>query len=394
MVYQSLPVRLAAGVIVGAPDNPVVVVPGRSPLSIDDHTHVFLRALARGEITYLGDDDDTGRSLATLAAEGILHSDISQAPSRLQYTPTVADLTIRRTSPTLTQIVGLLSKIVWPLTTRVAIVGGLLQVIGWSLTVTVLMPVGSALRYILAHPVHSIPIVVAMLAISALLHESGHYAVARCLGHKPQAGMGLYLWGPVMFVDLSALEGEERKHRIRGDLAGTAVDGYLLSAAGVVYAWTSQPISAVVLITGCSMALMALRPGDKSDGYWAIRDWFGARRVSATWADPRALARCYIEGRAAERRFVATLIAAYTATSVLIGITLVRWATEIGHIAATDRQILAQCAQAGALYGTGGGLFLLCWRRYRRYTSSAESTSQAPTNSSTPVSRTRKDTHT
>ncbi|MFC9872654.1 zinc metalloprotease [Nocardia salmonicida] len=223
------------------------------------------------------------------------------------------------------------------------------------------LPVREGISFVLTEPLTSLSIIGATLTGSALLHEAGHYAVARRLGHRPVVGVGLYLSGPVFYIDLSAIESASRRDRMRSALAGPAVDGYVLSLLGICNLAIASPILVVAILIGSSAAVLALRPSDKSDGYWAIRDWFGARRIAATWANPAAFVRVFRSGSRAERRFVAVLAACYVATGTVITLNLVRWITEVTHLAAADPHTWWRCARIAAVYGGVATVFGALW---------------------------------
>ncbi|MGW6426690.1 hypothetical protein ACWF82_28800 [Nocardia sp. NPDC055053] len=355
--------RLARGVVLGAPDNPIVVVPDRSPVCVDEHTHALLRRLATGETVLLLDDDRTRESLVALAAAGVLDVDHPQpsGSDHPRYAPTLTDLIVRRPSRTLTAIVAGLARIVTPLTSRAGIVLGLAQVVAITGVVIVGFPVREGLSYVLDNPVRSLSVVVAILTASGLLHEAGHYAVARGLGHRPAAGIGLYLAAPVLYVDLTVMETHPRGERIRSALAGPAIDGYTLSALALCYHLRPSPVLVVALFIGSSAAILALRPGDKTDGYWAIRDWLGARRVAATWATPVKLAREFGAGTAVERRFIIVLASVYAVTAAIIAINFGRWLLEFIDMAVADPRTWWRFARLAAIYGGVTAVYGAAW---------------------------------
>lgn len=99
--------------------------------------------------------------------------------------------------------------------------------------------------------------------VRLLLHESGHYAVAAQCGNQPPVGYGLYLTGPSLYVNLSQLEPEPVSIRLRGDLAGLAIDGYVIAVLTAVYLWHPDGLAAIVLLSLCTVAVGSLRPTEK-----------------------------------------------------------------------------------------------------------------------------------
>ena len=324
-------ISLAPGVRVGFRGNPVVLVPGRDPLVVDGDTHDFLLRVANeesgGAPTLVMDDQETARSIQLLVDHGVLEGEPTDLGARHQtYAPTLSDLYFRRDSHRLQQLFAKVSAATSCLVASSATVCfGLAMLLVVSAVVIWTLPVTSTIARVLERPGTAIILVLIAQAVRLLLHESGHYAVAAQCGDRPRVGYGLYLAGPSLYVNLSHLESERVSTRLRGDLAGLAVDGHLLAIFTVFYLLHPDGLTAMILLSLCTVALSSLRPTEKSDGYWALRDAMGARAVSATWATPRALLTALRAQDTAVRRFARILVVIYTGFGVVALCSLPRW---------------------------------------------------------------------
>lgn len=364
-------ISLSPGVRVGFNGNPVVLVPGRDPLVVDADTHDFLLRVANEDASVpalVMDDYDTARSVQLLVDHGVLEGESADRTIRHQtYAPSLSDLYFRRDSHLLQQLFAGVAAATGRLVASTASVGsGLAMLLAASAFVIWTFPVTSTMTTVLDSPGTAIMLVFAAQAVRLLLHESGHYAVAAQCGDRPRVGLGLYVAGPSLYVNLSHLESERVSTRLRGDLAGLAVDGYLIAILTLAYLWHPHGLAAIVLLSLCTVALSSLRPTEKSDGYWALRDAMGARAVSATWATPRALLTALRAQEAAVRRFARALVAIYIAFGVVALCSLPRWlfGTYRAVIEGGPRS-LAVVLLAGVAYPTMMVIALLVVRRSR-----------------------------
>ena len=365
-------ISLAPGVRVGFRGNPVVLVPGRDPLVVDGDTHDFLLRVANeesgGAPTLVMDDQETARSIQLLVDHGVLEGESADWTIRHQtYAPSLSDLYFRRDSQVLQQLFAGVATATGRLVASKATVGfGLATLLLASAFVIWALPVTSTMVTVLDSPGTAILLVFVAQTVRLLLHESGHYAVAAQCGDRPGVGYGLYLAGPSLYVDLSHLESAPVATRLRGDLAGLAVDGYLIAALALAYLWHSDGMAAIVLLSLCTVSLASLRPTEKSDGYWALRDAMGARAVSATWATPRAMLTALRAQDTTVQRFARVLVIIYTLFSVFALCSLPRWLFGIYHaVIDAGPRSLAVVLLAGVGYPTIMVIALLVVRRRR-----------------------------
>lgn len=291
----SLRVRLAEGVAIGEPGNPTVYVPDRGTFILDDTTHTYLLKLAPsdGPRAIASQDRKTIASLARLSNAGIIEAEGLEHPPAPQsaYSKTLADLQVKKTSRLLTAILrGIASAMSWGMTAFVASVLTLVMV-GASLAWLVDGPAELVARTWITSPIVCLAAVAAAQSIRLILHEAGHLAAAKRAGVRASAGVGIYITGPVMYVDLSALDTQSLRRRLAGDLGGTAVDGAILATLLGSFLVAQNGVMACVLASLSGAALASLHPMTKSDGYWALRDLFNARALPATWASPKSLWR-------------------------------------------------------------------------------------------------------
>lgn len=365
-------ISLAPGVRVGFRGNPVVLVPGRDPLVVDGDTHAFLLRVANEHAdapVLVMDDYETARSIQLLVDHGVLEGKSADLTARHQtYGASLSDLYFRRDSRLLQQSFARIAAATGHLVASTASVGfGLAMLLVASAFAIWALPVTSTMDTVLDRPGSSILLVFISQAGRLLMHESGHYAVGAQCGDRPEVGYGLYLAGPSLYVNLSHLESERVATRIRGDLAGLAVDGYLIAILTLAYLWHPSGLAAIVLLSLCTVALASLRPTEKSDGYWALRDAMGARAVSATWATPRALLAALRAQEAVVRRFARVLVAIYAVLSMVALCSLPRWLSGAYRAAIeAGPRSLAVVLLAGVAYPTMMAVAFLAARQRRR----------------------------
>lgn len=337
-------VALNKGVWIGPQSNPVVLAPGRTPRVVDEHTRSFLSALAQHGALEAANDEDTAVSLQLLVDCGFVTA-AGVTPhvggTRTTYSPTLTDLTLKRPVPALGRIVRLLSLAVGPATTSTGVVIGLTLLAVSTVYVMLIAPVSASLSPLIDQPAVMIIGLFTWNLVRALPHEAGHFAVARRAGYIPNAGMGLYLYGPVLYVDLTCMELEPRQVRVRADLAGASVDGWLCAALLAAAVATGEPWLHAVLLTDCAVALANLRPTEKYDGFWALRDILNARGMSATWASPQRLLEFVLRGSPAEKRFSRALVGVYTVSVLWMIVVAPRWVREsLSELAQRPAEVL------------------------------------------------------
>lgn len=365
-------VALNDGVRVGPPSNPVVLAPGHPPRVVDEHTRKFLTALAQQGVLDAADDEDTAISLQLLVDCGFV-TVVGVAPKaggvEAAYTPTVTDLTLKWSVPALRRIVRLLSLLVGPATSWGGLLIGLALLGVSTVYVTLVAPVSSSISPLIDRPAVTMAALFLWNVLRALPHEAGHLAVARQAGYVPDAGVGLYLYGPVLYVDLSCLELEPKQVRVRADLAGAAVDGWVCGVLLIVAVFTGEPWLHTLLLSDCAIALANLRPTEKYDGFWALRDMFDARGMSATWASPRRLLEFVRSGSPAEKRFSRALVGIYALAAMWVIAVAPRWVLEgLSELTQRPGAVLLAALIAVTYAGIIVGSVTMVKRRIRRAT--------------------------
>lgn len=361
---------LRKGVRLGTEDNPVVTVPGVGTLVVDPATMTFLRAVAAGDHPVLASDAATCESMARLAGAGILEpiqgEEVSTEPPPC-YRPAITDLVIRRNHGALGTAVRLISHVVAPATTVVGVGVGLILLFVGAAYATFLMPVRHTLGGLANEPLAALAALVGWHALRAVAHEGGHFAVARRAGERPPVGFGLYLWGPVLFVDLSCLDTAARGIRLRADLAGASVDGWLVAALTGISLTSPNGLVGVLLISSCAVGLANLRPTEKFDGYWALRDALNARAMAATWGTPRGMLEAARGSDRAGRRFARLLLLAYLVGVLWMVAAAPRWFAGILDAFSADgirAGLMVVFSSAFGLLGLVTCAYLV-WRRIR-----------------------------
>lgn len=152
-----------------------------------------------------------------------------------------------------------------------------------------------SLSYALAHrpaiPTPASWIVYALcIAVSGLFHELGHASALKRAGKEPgPIGVGIYLFIPVFYADVSAAWPLSARRRIWIDIGGVYFQSILVSAAMLLYFVTESSIMLWFAATTIAVMIVSANPFLKMDGYWAIVDSTGianlhARATEATLA--------------------------------------------------------------------------------------------------------------
>ena len=139
--------------------------------------------------------------------------------------------------------------------------------------------------------------------LSAGFHEFGHAAAARRGGSTPGVmGMGLYLFWPAFYTDVTDSYRLGRGGRLRTDLGGLYFNAIV--ALGIVGVWWATGYDALLLVVATQILQMLrqLTPLVRFDGYHVLADLTGVpdlyHRIKPTllgtlpwrWRDPSATA--------------------------------------------------------------------------------------------------------
>jgi len=121
--------------------------------------------------------------------------------------------------------------------------------------------------------------------LAAVCHEFGHAtAFTRYGGRRTEIGLGLYLYMPVLYTDVSDAWRFSRLERVIVDVGGVYFQSIFATVAIFIFLFTHAPVwsYAVSLIT--LTLSFSLNPFLRMDGYWFVADAFGIRnlRVQST----------------------------------------------------------------------------------------------------------------
>lgn len=119
-------------------------------------------------------------------------------------------------------------------------------------------------------------LIVAVTVLSAGFHEFGHAAAARYGGATPgRMGMGLYLFWPAFFTDVTDSYRLGRLGRVRTDLGGLYFNAIV--AVAIVGVWFATRWDALLLVVLTQLLQMVhqLLPTVRFDGYHVLADLTG-----------------------------------------------------------------------------------------------------------------------
>jgi putative peptide zinc metalloprotease protein len=118
--------------------------------------------------------------------------------------------------------------------------------------------------------------------LAAVCHEFGHAtAFTRYGGRRTEIGLGLYLYMPVLYTDVSDAWKFSRLERVVVDVGGVYFQAIFATIAIFMFLSTHAPVwsYAVSLIT--LTLSFSLNPFLRMDGYWFVADAFGIRNLRA-----------------------------------------------------------------------------------------------------------------
>jgi putative peptide zinc metalloprotease protein len=120
---------------------------------------------------------------------------------------------------------------------------------------------------------------------SALCHEFGHAAaLLRYGGTRTEIGLGLYLYFPVFYTDVSEAWRFPKRQRLVVDAAGIYFQSAISTIAIWILAFTQEGTWAYIIALVNLSIFGAFNPFLKMDGYWLAADLFGIRNLrNASW---------------------------------------------------------------------------------------------------------------
>jgi putative peptide zinc metalloprotease protein len=118
--------------------------------------------------------------------------------------------------------------------------------------------------------------VLGLLLAATLFHEVGHAAGCTYGGARPgRIGVGIYLWIPAFYTNVTDAYRLNRAGRLRTDLGGVYFNAVFAVAAATAYLWTGwTPLLAVVALSHLEI-VQQLLPVVRFDGYYILGDLAG-----------------------------------------------------------------------------------------------------------------------
>ncbi|MFG1816462.1 MinD/ParA family protein [Kribbella sp. NPDC049174] len=172
----------------------------------------------------------------------------------------------------------------------------------------------------------------ALLLMATLFHEFGHAAGCRYGGAKPgRIGVGIYLWIPAFYTNVTSAYRLDRAGRLRTDLGGVYFNAVFIVAAAGMYLWTGwSPLLAVIALSHLEI-IQQLLPVVRFDGYYILGDLAG---VPNLFGHVRPILLSLLPGRRNDpgvaqlrlrTRVVVTTWVLITVPALLIGLGLLTW---------------------------------------------------------------------
>lgn len=171
-------------------------------------------------------------------------------------------------------VVRVVGRLFAPLFHRPVILGTLTALVAldwWLITHVAVSEVFMAL----INPV-GVLAVLGLLLAATLFHELGHAAGCTYGGARPgRIGVGIYLWIPAFYTNVTDAYRLNRAGRLRTDLGGVYFNAVFAVAAATAYLWTGwTPLLAVVALSHLEI-VQQLLPMVRFDGYYILGDLAG-----------------------------------------------------------------------------------------------------------------------
>ncbi len=132
------------------------------------------------------------------------------------------------------------------------------------------------------------PVILVVLGLSVFVHELGHLSACHRYGARyGKLGVGIYLFHPVAYVDVTDSWRLPRWQRVTIDLGGMYFELILCGLLYGLYLYTHDPAFLLAVFVVDSKFIPNLNPMFKYDGYWALSDIIGTpnlhKRVADFW---------------------------------------------------------------------------------------------------------------
>lgn len=124
-------------------------------------------------------------------------------------------------------------------------------------------------------------IVLIIVFVSSIFHELGHAVAANFYKCKVgNIGVGLYLFKPVLYTDLSSTWRLDRKKRVSVDFGGIYFQIVMINVLSIICFFFDVDELKVSAISIIILAILNLNPFLRLDGYWILTDWIGLVNVN------------------------------------------------------------------------------------------------------------------
>ncbi|TWD72542.1 putative peptide zinc metalloprotease protein [Kribbella amoyensis] len=229
-----------------------------------------------------------------------------------------------------TTAVRLIGRLLAPLFHRPVILAIVAAVIAFDVwVVTTLAP--ADVFAALIDPTGVIAVLLLLLA-ATLFHEFGHAAGCSYGGARPgQIGVGIYLWIPAFYTNVTNAYRLDRAGRLRTDLGGVYFNAVFIVVAAAAYLWSGwAPLLAVIALSHLEI-VQQLLPVVRFDGYYILGDLAG---VPNLFGHVRPIMRSLLPGPAKDPRVaqfrlrprvIVTAWVLVTVPALVIGLGVLMW---------------------------------------------------------------------
>ena len=169
------------------------------------------------------------------------------------------------------RIARLLHPLFWPAVIATAGLG----LVAFDVWLFFVHGLGQGLRTTVQEPFVFV-VVMALVVLSAALHELGHAAACSYGGGRPGTmGAGIYVAWPAFYTDVTDAYRLDRRGRLRTDLGGVYLNALVVLGLAAGFAWTRyEPLLLVCFIVQVQIVQQML-PLLRLDGYYVLSDAVG-----------------------------------------------------------------------------------------------------------------------
>ncbi len=229
-----------------------------------------------------------------------------------------------------TSAVRVVGRIFAPLFHLPVIVGVLGAAVSFDVWVVTQLQVTDVFTALIS-PAGVLAVLILLLA-ATLFHEFGHAAGCTYGGAKPgPIGVGIYLWIPAFYTNVTSAYRLNRAGRLRTDLGGVYFNSVFIVIAGATYLWTGwAPLLTLVFLSHLEI-VQQLLPVIRFDGYYILGDLAG---VPNLFGHVRPIIRSLLPHRHDDpavgqlrlrTRVVVTAWVLVTVPTLIIGLAVLTW---------------------------------------------------------------------